>query len=80
MAGGYTDYTVRDLVFYAGLFGGIIIVSQWMGSEFQTHRIVNLICGGLAGLALGVLLQRGYDNMKSQAGRASDFPDDDQLR
>ncbi|MBC8289385.1 MAG: hypothetical protein H8E37_03620 [Planctomycetes bacterium] len=80
MAGGYTDYTVRDLVFYASLFGGIIIVSQWMGSQFQTHRIVNLLCGGAAGFALGTMLQRTYDNMKSTAGKDRDFPGDDQLR
>lgn len=79
MAGGYTDYTVRDLVFYFGMFGGIIIVSQWMGSQFQTHRIVNLICGGIAGLVIGTLAQRSYDSMKSTAGDDRDFPGDDQL-
>lgn len=78
---GYFNYTVRDLVFYSGLFAGIIIVSQWMGAQFQTHKLINLLCGGVAGFALGTLAQRSYDQMKSGSGGNDDFPNfDDQNR
>ncbi|MDA0587263.1 MAG: hypothetical protein O2820_04565 [Planctomycetota bacterium] len=77
----FSNYTVRDLVFYSGLFGGIIVVSQWMAAQYQTPHIMNVICGGVAGLALGTMAQKTYDNMKSGTGKDDDFPKfDDQNR
>lgn len=73
------DYTMRDLVFYGGLFGGIIVTVQLMQRQFDTHHIVNLLCGGAVGFVLGGFLVKIYDSMNPSSDN-DPFSDNDDDR
>lgn len=66
------DYTVKDLVFWAGLIGGMAVVYNLM-RPMGYHHIVNLLVGGAAGMALGGAALKLYENMLASK-------DDDQSR
>ena len=57
-------YTVEDLVFYTGLFGGIILVFVGL-APFGVHTIVRLIGGLVVGLGVGWAFTKAYNSMKS---------------
>lgn len=46
------NYTIKDLVFWGGMMGGIIVTVTLM-RPLGYHHIVNLLCGGGVGAALG---------------------------
>jgi hypothetical protein len=55
-------YTVKDLFYYGGLFGGIIIVYTTL-DPWKIHPLMRLLLGLGVGVALGWLLERTYENM-----------------
>jgi uncharacterized membrane protein YebE (DUF533 family) len=77
MASG-PGYTIADLYYYGGLFGGIIIV--YLGTEgMEIHRFVRLIVGLIVGAGLGYVMERAYSNYRMNAYRRQQEqpPEDD---
>lgn len=56
---GVNDYTMGDLVFYVGLFGGIILTNQLLIGVIETG-LIRLIIGAVVGIGLGWVLGRVY--------------------
>ena len=52
-------YTVKDLVYYAGLFAGIIVTFKAL-EPFAIHSIIRLIAGLVVGVGLGWIAERVY--------------------
>ena len=51
-------YTLNDLVYYTGLFGGIIAV--YLTTRPYVHPLIALIGGLVVGVGLGYALERAY--------------------
>lgn len=66
-------YTVKDLVFYGGLFAGLIIVVP-LARQNGIHPLVGLLGGGVVGMGLGWMMLKAYESMNSQNTK---FPGDD---
>jgi hypothetical protein len=49
------DYTVKDLLFYSGLIGGIIIVYLAL-EPLEVHRLLRLLAGLVVGCGLGYVM------------------------
>jgi hypothetical protein len=62
-----SDYTVNDLVYYSGLFLGIIVVFG-LGRPYGIHPIVTLVVGLVVGVGLGYTLERVYRSAKRDSG------------
>jgi hypothetical protein len=58
-------YTVADLVYYAGLFGGIILVYLAL-QPLGVHPLVRLVAGLAVGIGLGYLFETAYRRSKSK--------------
>jgi hypothetical protein len=58
-------YTVGDLIYYAGLFAGIILVVT-TGRPYGFHPILLLIGGIAAGVGLGYGLERLYERSRRE--------------
>lgn len=56
-------YTVNDLVYYGGLFGGLIVV-YLAGRPYGVHPIALLVGGLVVGVGLGYVLERLYDRSR----------------
>jgi hypothetical protein len=64
---GGSGYTMNDLVYYSGLFLGIIVVFS-IGRPYGLHPIVMLGVGLCAGVGLGYLMERAYRKSKGGGG------------
>lgn len=53
-------YTVKDLVFWIGLFTGLIVTYLVM-EAFEIHRIVRLLVGLVVGLGVGWVLTKAFE-------------------
>lgn len=75
MAKSGPGYTIDDLIFYAGLFAGLIIT--FVATEgMDVHRVVRLIGGGLVGSALGWGALKVYHRMTiPDSSQDDDRPD-----
>jgi hypothetical protein len=62
---GVNDYKMSDLVFYVGLFGGIILTNQALAGTIETG-LVRLIIGGIVGIGLGWGLSFVYASLNQQ--------------
>jgi hypothetical protein len=58
-----SGYTINDLVYYSGLFLGIIVVFS-IGRPYGLHPIITLIVGIVVGAGLGYVAERLYRNSK----------------
>jgi hypothetical protein len=67
------NYTVKDLVYYIGLFGGII-ATFFILTPFEVHHIVKLIAGIVVGVGLGWLLETAYTS--AQRKKVDPYYDD----
>lgn len=57
-----SEYTVGDLFFYSGLFGGILIVYLGLQQlETPVHPFIRIILGIVVGVGLGYILRRSYE-------------------
>ena len=56
-------YTMNDLVYYTGLFLGIIVVFG-LGRPYGFHPLLMLVVGLIVGVGLGYTLERLYRNSK----------------
>ena len=70
------QYTTKDLVFYTGLMGGMIITVTAM-RPLGYHGLVNLICGGIAGMILGNLALKVYEGVSNADDHGNQRPMDD---
>jgi hypothetical protein len=68
---GGSGYTVNDLVYYSGLFLGIIAVFS-VGRPYGYHPILLLVVGMCAGVGLGYVMERFYRNLKRGGGPGGD--------
>ena len=59
------DYTVKDLVFWTGLIGGLAVVSNMM-KPLGYPQIVNILVGGVAGMILGGAALKLYEAMQNK--------------
>jgi hypothetical protein len=66
-----SGYTVNDLVYYSGLFLGIIVVFA-IGRPYGIHPIIMLIVGLVVGVGLGYVLERFYRSYKREGGSGPD--------
>jgi hypothetical protein len=66
-----SGYTVSDLVYYTGLFVGIIVVFG-VGRPYGFHPLLILLVGVLVGAGLGFGLERLYTNSKRDADSGHD--------
>jgi hypothetical protein len=66
-----SGYTISDLVYYTGLFFGIIVVFG-VGRPYGFHPLLILLVGVLVGAGLGYSLERLYKNSKRDAYSGSD--------
>lgn len=58
-------YTVKDLVYYSGLFGGICLV--YVGTrQVAIHHILRLIISIVAGLGLGWAALSAYESSRQK--------------
>ena len=74
------NYTVKDLVYYIGLFGGII-ATYLILKPFEFHQIIVLIAGLVVGVGLGWLLETAYTSaQRKKVDRYYDDWDSDQRR
>lgn len=62
-------YTISDLVYYGGLFGGVIVV-YLATKSMAIHPIVRLGVGLVVGVGLGWAFERAY--RQSQGGTPPD--------
>ena len=69
MTNVFGNYGIKDLLFYSGLFGGIIITFLALES-FEIHRLIRLIIGVFVGAGIGYLMQMAAP--KKSGGDASD--------
>lgn len=53
-------YTVKDLVYYGGLFGGLIVV-YLAGRPYGVHPLILLVGGIIVGVGVGYVLERLYE-------------------
>src|SRR5206468_1570026 len=68
-------YTTKDLVYYTGLFAGIILVYLGLG-PLGVHPILSLLLGLGVGVGLGWLLERLYTGSSSAKPRdPNDYPE-----
>jgi hypothetical protein len=66
------QYTVNDLVYWMGMFAGIIVVFL-IGRPYGVHRLL-LLLGGLAvGAGLGFGMERIYRNINRPPPPDQDF-------
>lgn len=61
---GANDYTMEDLVWYTGLFGGIILVHQGLQGVVD-HNLIRLLIGGCVGIGLGWGMTLVYRSLKA---------------
>ncbi|MEZ4318892.1 MAG: hypothetical protein R3F61_15365 [Myxococcota bacterium] len=61
---GVNDYKMSDLVFYIGLFGGIILTYRGLVGVVETG-LFRLIIGAVVGIGLGWLLGVVYSALNS---------------
>ncbi len=57
-------YTVKDLLYYTGLFAGIIAVYLAL-APFGVHPIIRLVGGLIVGVGAGWLLEKAYLSAKA---------------
>jgi hypothetical protein len=69
-------YTVNDLVYYTGLFLGIILVFG-VGRPYGFHPLLLLVGGLAAGVGLGYVLERTYRNSRRNFEQGGDTQDHD---
>ncbi|MGE3806612.1 MAG: hypothetical protein AB7K24_18245 [Gemmataceae bacterium] len=67
------DYTVEDLIYYMGLFGGIIVTYLVM-EQMGVHPLLRLIVGLVVGVGLGWVCLRIYTNAISPPRQDPDSP------
>ncbi len=79
--GGGPGYTVDDLIYYMGLFGGIIIgvlTLRQMGYQdtavFGIRGIVPLLGGLALGVLLGFIVEQAWRQMKAGPRDPGDGP------
>ena len=60
-------YTTRDLAYYAGLFGGIMLV-YLICQPYGVHPVVRLIVGLIVGVALGWMTERAFFPPRGPSG------------
>ncbi len=68
---GVNDYKMSDLVFYVGLFGGIILTNQLLAGYIEMG-LVRLIIGGIVGIGLGWGLSFVYVSLNRQDANRGD--------
>ena len=54
------QYSTRDLVYYGGLFAGVIITHLLLQSMGVNNRIITLVAGLIVGVGLGWLLEKAF--------------------
>jgi hypothetical protein len=69
-----SGYTINDLVYYSGLFFGIIVVFS-IGRPYGFHPILNLVVGIVVGALLGYVLERLYRTAKRDGDSGRDAED-----
>lgn len=67
---GVSDYTVSDLVFYAGLFGGVIVAHLTLAGTIENSWI-RLGIGVVLGIGLGWGLRLLYSTLAQRSGEDS---------
>jgi hypothetical protein len=68
---GVNDYKMSDLVFYIGLFGGIILTNQLLLGVVETG-LFRLIIGAVVGIGLGWALGLVYSALQKTDGPGRD--------
>jgi hypothetical protein len=63
---GGPGYTMNDLVYYSGLFFGIIAVYA-IARPYGFHSLIVLVVGICVGAGLGYTLERVYKNSRRDA-------------
>ena len=58
-----SGYTVNDLVYYSGMFLGIIVVFG-VCRPYGIHPIISLVIGIVVGAGLGYTMERVYRSRK----------------
>ena len=71
-------YTVEDLVFYMGLFAGIIGVYLAL-EPYEVHRLVRLLGGIVVGAGLGWVMLKVYQ-MGKDSGPKGDLGEEEDDR
>ena len=60
-----SDYTIKDLIFWTGLMGGLIVVHQII-KPYGYPQIVNLLVSGAVGMVLGSAALKLYEAMQNK--------------
>ena len=68
---GVNDHKMTDLVFYIGLFGGVILTDRALGGVIETW-FIRIILAGLVGMALGWGVQLVYGALSARDSQKSD--------
>lgn len=66
-------YTVDDLIYYLGLFGGIIVTYQVL-AQFDVMPIIRLIAGLVVGVGLGFVSLSIYKSLNAPPPQDPDDP------
>jgi hypothetical protein len=64
-------YTVGDLVYYTGLFFGIIVVFA-IARPHRFHPVLVLLVGACIGVGLGYALERAYESARRNSDSGPD--------
>ncbi len=67
---GGSGYTVNDLVYYSGLFLGIMFVFA-VGRPYGFHPLLMLLGGVCVGAGLGFVMERFFKNIQRGSGSGS---------